>query len=240
MSSVNKKEIEKFSKMATEWWNPNGKFKPLHKFNPIRIRYIKENIVKNFKLKNKIKPLEKINILDIGCGGGLLSEPMQKLGANVTGIDASIKNIKIAKLHAKKNKLNINYLCSSPEKLKTNKKFDVILNMEIVEHVEDVEFFFKSCSKLLKKNGLMFVATINKTFKSYVFAIVGAEYVLRWLPIGTHEWEKFVKPKQLVNVLKNNNFVLDGIDGMYFNIIKDEWNISKDTSVNYIAKFIKN
>ena len=240
MSSVNKKEIEKFSKMATEWWDPKGKFKPLHKFNPIRIKYIKENIINNFKLKNKTKPLEKINILDIGCGGGLLSEPMQRLGANVTGIDASIKNIKIAKLHAKKNKLNINYLCSSPEKLKINKKFDVILNMEIVEHVEDIQFFLKSCSKLLKRNGLMFVATINKTIKSYMFAIVGAEYVLRWLPIGTHEWEKFVKPEDLKNILKNNNLILNKLDGMYFNIIKDEWSISKDTSINYIAKFIKN
>ena len=240
MSSVNKKEIEKFSKMASEWWDPNGKFKPLHKFNPIRIRYIKENIIQNFKLKNNKKPLEKINILDIGCGGGLLSEPMQRLGANVTGIDASIKNIKIAKLHAKKNKLNIKYLCTYPEKLKTKKKFDVILNMEIVEHVEDVKFFLESCSKLLKKNGLMFVATINKTLKSYVFAIVGAEYVLRWLPIGTHEWEKFVKPEDLKNILKNHSLVLNKLDGMNFNIIKDEWNISKDTSVNYIAKFIKN
>ena len=240
MGSVNKKEIEKFSKMASEWWDPKGKFKPLHKFNPVRIKYIKENIINNFKLKNKENPLEKISILDIGCGGGLLSEPMQRLGANVTGIDASIKNIKIAKLHAKKNKLNINYFCTYPEKLKIKKKFDVILNMEIVEHVQDVQFFLKSCSKLLKKNGLMFVATINKTLKSYIFAIVGAEYVLRWLPIGTHEWEKFVKPEDLKNILKNNNLVLNRLDGMHFNIIKDEWNISKDTSVNYIAKFIKN
>ena len=240
MSSINKKEIEKFSKMATEWWDPKGKFKPLHKFNPIRIRYIKENIINNFKLKNKTKPLDKINILDIGCGGGLLSEPMQRLGASVTGIDASIKNIKVAKLHAKKNKLKINYLCSSPEKLKINKKFDVILNMEIVEHVEDVEFFLNSCSKLLKKNGLMFVATINKTLKSYIFAIVGAEYVLKWLPIGTHEWEKFIKPEDLKNILRKNNLVLNSLDGMNFNIIKDEWNISKDISVNYITKFKKN
>jgi 2-polyprenyl-6-hydroxyphenyl methylase / 3-demethylubiquinone-9 3-methyltransferase len=240
MRSVNKKEIEKFSEMAAEWWNPKGKFKPLHKFNPIRIKYIKENIINNFKLKNNSKPLEKINILDIGCGGGLLSEPMKRLGANVTGIDASIKNIKIAKLHAKKNKLNIDYLCSSPEQLKTDKKFDVILNMEIIEHVEDVQFFLKSCSKLLKRNGLMFVATINKTLKSYIFAIVGAEYVLRWLPIGTHEWEKFIKPEDLKNILKDNNLVLEKLDGMHFNIIKDEWNISNDTSVNYIAKFIKN
>ena len=151
MSSINKKEIEKFSKMASEWWNPEGKFKPLHKFNPIRIKYIKKNIINNFKLKNENKPLSGINILDIGCGGGLLSEPMARMGASVTGIDASDKNIKIAKLHSKKNKLNINYLCSSPEKLKAKKKFDVILNMEIIEHVEDVDFFLKSCSKLLKK-----------------------------------------------------------------------------------------
>ena len=239
MSSVNKKEIEKFSKMASEWWDPNGKFKPLHKFNPIRIKYIKENIISDFKLKNKKKPLKNINILDIGCGGGLLSEPMQRLGANVTGIDASIKNIKIAKLHAKKNKLRINYLCSSPEKLKINKKFDVVLNMEIVEHVEDVHFFLKSCSKLLKKNGLMFVATLNKTLKSYVFAIIGAEYILRWLPIGTHEWEKFVTPEDLKSILLKNNLKLDKLDGMNFNIIKDEWSVSTDTSVNYIAKVIK-
>ena len=240
MTSVNKKEIDKFSKMANEWWDPEGKFKPLHKFNPIRIKYIKENIINNFKLKNKFRPLSGINILDIGCGGGLLSEPMSRMGANVTGIDASDKNIKIAKLHSKKNKLKINYLCSSPEKLKIGKKFDVILNMEIIEHVEDVDFFIKSCSKLLKKNGLMFVATINKTLKSYVFAIVGAEYVLRWLPIGTHEWEKFVKPEDLKKILMKYDLSLNKLEGMNFNIIKDEWSISKDLSVNYIAKFIKN
>ena len=239
MSSVNKKEIEKFSKMAAEWWDPSGKFKPLHKFNPIRIKYIKENIIRNFKLKAKKKPLDKIDILDIGSGGGLLSEPMTRLGANVTGIDASNKNINIAKLHAKKNKLKINYLFASPEKLKIKKKFDVILNMEIIEHVEDINFFINSCSKLLKKNGLMFVATLNKTLKSYVFAIIGAEYVLRWLPIGTHDWEKFVRPDDLKKILGKNNLKLEKLDGMNFNIVKDEWSISKDTSVNYIAKFIK-
>ena len=239
MSSVNKKEIQKFSKMADEWWDPSGKFKPLHKFNPIRIQYIKENIIGNFKLKNKKKPLDKINILDIGCGGGLLSEPMTRLGANVTGIDASSKNINIAKHHAKKNNLKINYICSSPEKLKIKKKFDVILNMEIVEHVDDINFFINSCSKLLKKNGLMFVATLNKTLKSYMFAIIGAEYVLRWLPIGTHDWEKFVKPEDLKNILHKNNLKLEKLDGMNFNIIKDEWSISSDTSINYITKSIK-
>ena len=239
MSSVNKKEIEKFSKMAAEWWDPSGKFKPLHKFNPIRIKYIKENIINNFKIKSKQRPLNKINILDIGCGGGLLSEPMTKLGANVTGIDASSKNINIARVHAKKNKLKINYLCTSPEKLKIKKKFDVILNMEIVEHVEDINFFINSCSKLLKKNGLMFVATLNKTLKSYVFAIIGAEYVLRWLPIGTHDWEKFVKPEDLKKILNRNNLKLEKLDGMNFNLIKDEWSVSSDISINYIVKSIK-
>jgi len=239
MSSVNKKEIEKFSKMAAEWWDPSGKFKPLHKFNPIRIKYIKENIVSSFKLNAKQKPLDKINILDIGCGGGLLSEPMTRLGADVTGIDASSKNINIAKLHAKRNKLKINYLCSSPEKLKIKKKFDVILNMEIIEHVEDINFFINSCSKLLKKNGLMFVATLNKTLKSYMFAIIGAEYVLRWLPIGTHDWEKFVRPEDLKKILSKNNLKLEKLDGMNFNIIKDEWSMSSDTSINYIVKSIK-
>ena len=150
-NTINKKEIEKFSKIAEEWWNPQGKFKPLHKFNPIRISYIKNHIIKDLKLKKKIKPLEKVKILDVGCGGGLLSEPMKRLGADVVGIDASEKNIRIAKLHSKRNKLKINYLCSSPEKLKIKKKFDVILNMEIVEHVDDVNFFIKKSSEYLKK-----------------------------------------------------------------------------------------
>ena len=240
MSTVNQKEIEKFSKMADEWWDPNGKFKPLHRFNPIRIKYIKENIINNFKIEANENPLRNIKILDIGCGGGLLSEPMTKLGATVTGIDASSKNIEIAKLHAKKNKLKINYVNCSPEKLPEQEKFDVILNMEIVEHVEDISLFLKSCSQLLKKEGLMFVATINKTLKSYMFAIIGAEYILRWLPIGTHEWEKFVKPDELKNELLNYGLVLEKLDGVKFNPIKNEWFLSKDTSVNYISKFVKN
>ena len=187
----------------------------------------------------KKKPLEKVKILDIGCGGGLLSEPMRRLGAEVVGIDASEKNINVAKLHAKKNNLDIKYLCTSPEKFKINNKFDVILNMEIVEHVEDVNFFLKSCSKLLKKNGIMFVATLNKTFKSYIFAIIGAEYILRWLPIGTHEWEKFIKPEELIKIQKKNNLKLDKLDGMKFNPITDEWKLTQDNSINYITKFVK-
>ena len=200
MSTINYKEIEKFSKLAEEWWNPYGKFKPLHKFNPIRIRYIKQEVINHFNLKNSKRPLGNFSLLDIGCGGGLLSEPMYRLGAKVTGIDASAKNINIAKIHAKNNKLNIRYIKTSPEKLKTENKFDIILNMEIVEHVSDLNFFIKSCQNLLKKNGIMFIATINRTLRSYLFAIVGAEYVLRWLPIGTHDWDLFVKPNELIAI----------------------------------------
>ena len=239
-NTINKKEIEKFSKIAEEWWDPEGKFKPLHKFNPIRISYIKNNIIDTLKLEITKKPLNKVKILDIGCGGGLLSEPMSRLGADVIGIDASEKNIQIAKLHAKKNNLDIKYFCASPENLKTDDKFDVILNMEIIEHVDNVDLFLKSCSNLLKKNGIMFVATLNKTLKSYIFAIIGAEYIMQWLPIGTHSWEKFVKPEDLIKTLKNYNLELNELTGMKFNLIKDEWSLSSDKSVNYIGKFIKN
>ena len=240
MNTINKKEIEKFSNIASEWWNPNGKFKPLHKFNPIRIKYIKENIIKNFRLNHTDQPLKKISILDIGCGGGLLAEPMSRLGAEVVGIDASTKNIDIANFHAKKNKLKISYICASPETLKIRKKFDVILNMEIIEHVDDINFFIKKSSDLLKKNGLMFIATINKTFKSYLFAIIGAEYVLKWLPIGTHDWQKFLTPADLIRVCKKNNLLVEKLDGMNFNLLTNKWSITSDTSINYITKLKKN
>ncbi len=239
-STINKKEIDKFSKIAEDWWNPEGKFKPLHQFNPERIKYIRDNTVKHFKLTNKDKPFKNLNILDIGCGGGLLSEPMSRLGGNVTGIDASEKNIISAKIHAKQNNLNISYFCNSPENFKSNKKFDLVLNMEIVEHVEDVNFFIKKSSELLKKNGLMFVATLNRTLKSYVFAIIGAEYILRWLPIGTHEWNKFLTPEELTNFGQKNSLVVKKIDGMVFNPLTNRWNVSQDCAVNYIIKFKKN
>ncbi|MBK68914.1 MAG: bifunctional 3-demethylubiquinol 3-O-methyltransferase/2-polyprenyl-6-hydroxyphenol methylase [Legionellales bacterium] len=239
MNTINKKEIEKFSKIAEEWWNPNGKFKPLHKFNPIRIKYIKENIVADLKIKNKQKPFNDLSILDIGCGGGLLSEPMARLGAKVVGIDASEQNIKVAKHHLKKSKLNIKYLNTSPEKFKTNRKFDLILNMEIVEHVDDINLFIEQSSKFLKKSGFMFIATLNQTLKSYIFAIIGAEYILKWLPIGTHDWNKFVKPEILNAICKKNSLILKKIDGMKFNPVLNQWNVSLDKSVNYISKFKK-
>ena len=238
-NTINKQEIEKFSKIADEWWNPQGKYRPLHKFNPARIQYIKENIIEHFKVSNKSSPCKNLDILDIGCGGGLLCEPLSRLGANVTGIDASKKNINVAKIHSKKNKLKINYICSSPENLILKKKFDVVLNMEVVEHVDDVNFFIKKSSEFLKEGGLMFVATLNKTLKSYIFGIIGAEYILRWLPIGTHDWDKFIEPSKLIKILENNSLKKKKIDGMKFNPISDEWKISEDKSVNYIAIFEK-
>ena len=238
--TINKKEIDKFSKLADEWWDPEGTFKPLHNFNPVRLKYIKDTITKKFGNKSEKLPLKDIKILDIGCGGGLLSEPLSRLGATVTGIDASDRNIKIAKMHLKKSKLDINYYCSSPESFEAKEKFDVVLNMEIVEHVDNVDFFLLKSSELLKKNGLMFIATLNKTLKSYVFAIIGAEYILKWLPIGTHDWNKFLKPQDLINICKNNSLNLNNLIGVKFDIFKNEWIVSEDSSVNYLAQFYKN
>ena len=239
-TTINKEEIQKFSKLADEWWDVKGKFKPLHMFNPIRIEYITNKIRQHFKINNNsTNLLTGLNILDIGCGGGLISEPMARLGGKVTGIDASEKNIKIAQMHSKKNKLEINYLNKSPEQLKNTKKFDVILNLEIVEHVDNVNLYIKSCYNLLNKNGIMFTATLNRSFVSYIKAIIGAEYVLRWLPIGTHDWNKFLKPEELEKILHNENFSTLDIKGLEFNPILNKWKKSDNLSVNYIVSSLK-
>ncbi len=241
MTTINKEEIQKFSKLADEWWDVNGKFKPLHMFNPIRIEYITQEIKKYYKIKkDKTNFLEGLNILDIGCGGGLISEPMARLGGEVTGIDASKKNINVAKLHSKESRLQINYLNTSPEKLDNHRKYDVILNLEIVEHVEDVSLYIRSCHELLKRNGLMFTATLNRSLTSYVKAIIGAEYVLRWLPIGTHDWNKFIKPEELETLLSQENFSTLDIKGLKFNPFLKKWKKSNDLSVNYIISSSKN
>ena len=241
MTTIDKIEIEKFSKLAKDWWNPNGKFKPLHLFNPTRIKFIKEKLISHFKLEPNIeKPLKKLKILDIGCGGGLLCEPLSRLGANMTGIDASRNNIEVAKLHSEEMNLDIKYIQSSPENLNFKNEFDVILNMEVVEHVSNINLFIKNCSTLVKKNGIMFVATINKNLRSYIFAILGAEYILRWLPIGTHDWNKFLTPQKLDVIASENNFSPDEIIGVKFNLLSKKWFISNDSSVNYISTFLKN
>ena len=241
MNTVDKIEIEKFSKSANDWWNPNGKFKPLHLFNPVRIEFIKKKLISYFGLDPDAgEPLKKMNILDIGCGGGLLCEPLKRLGATVTGIDASKNNIKIAKLHAKEMNLDISYIHCSPENLKLKNKFDVILNMEVVEHVINVDLFIRNCSNLIEKKGIMFVATINKNLKSYLYAILGAEYILRWLPIGTHNWEKFLTPEKLETIATKSNFATHELVGMKFNLFSKKWYKSADASVNYISVFSKN
>jgi 2-polyprenyl-6-hydroxyphenyl methylase / 3-demethylubiquinone-9 3-methyltransferase len=241
MSTINKDEINKFSKIAEEWWDINGKFKPLHLFNPIRIEHILDNASNHFKIdRDKKLPLKSLKILDIGCGGGLISEPMSRLGAVVTGIDASDKNIKVAKLHAKKNNLKINYLNTVPEDLDQINKFDIILNLEVVEHVENLDLYLSSCFKLIKKKGIMFTATINRTLTSYIKAIVGAEYILRWLPIGTHDWNKFVKPEELEKKLTDLKFSITDLTGLNYNPVFQEWKRSNDLSVNYIITAKKN
>ena len=241
MGTIDKIEIEKFSKLARDWWNPEGKFRPLHLFNPVRIKFIKEKLIYHFKIdSNSKKPLEKLKILDIGSGGGLLCEPLNRLGAKMTGIDASNNNIEVAKLHAKEMGLNIEYIHSPPENINLINEFDVVLNMEVVEHVADVDFFIEKCSKLVKKNGIIFISTINKNLKSYAFAILGAEYILRWLPAGTHDWNKFLTPQDLENIANKNKLVSDETVGIKYNIFTNKWYKSADTSVNYISTFFKN
>ena len=234
-TTINKEEIQKFSKLADEWWEVNGKFKPLHMFNPIRIEYIREKIKQHFKIKDsKSNFLNRLNILDIGCGGGLISEPMARLGGSITGIDASEKNIKVAKIHSQKSGLKINYLNKSPEELENKDKFDIILNLEIVEHVDNVGLYIESCYNLLKKDGLMFTATLNRSFMSYLKAIIGAEYIMRWLPIGTHDWNKFLKPEELEKKLQDKKFSMVEIKGLEFNPLLNKWRKSNNLSVNYI------
>ena len=240
MTTVDKIEIEKFSKLAKQSWDPHGKFKPLHLFNPARIKFIKEKLISNFKLdSNSEKPLNKLKIIDIGCGAGLLCEPLNRLGAKITGIDASKENIEVARIHSKEMNLNIDYIHCSPEKLNFKNEFDVLLSMEVIEHTKNVNLFIQSCSKLIKRNGIMFIATINKNLKSYIFAIIGAEYILRWLPISTHDWDKFITPQDLEMIASKNNFVADETIGMKYNLFSNKWSKSTDASVNYISTFLK-
>ena len=240
-STIDPKEVEKFSAMADEWWSETGKFKPLHKFNPIRISYIREKIVEYFSLdKKSIAPFSELKILDVGCGGGLISEPFAKMKANVTGIDASEKNIEIAKIHAKKSNLEINYIAISAEELleKNEDKFDVVFALEIIEHVSNPEAFIKSCSELLKPNGFLFVATINRNIKSYLLAKVAVEYILRWIPAGTHDWKKFFKPSEINFHANKYNLELQEEMGFSYNILNDEWKKNlTDLDVNYMMVF---
>lgn len=235
-TTIDQADVDRFSAIAAEWWSPTGKFKPLHKFNPVRLQYIKEQVCEHFGRDMKDpKALKGLRFLDIGCGGGLLCEPMARMGATIMGADASEVNIEVAKIHAKQSGLKIDYRATTAEALETKgEKFDVILNMEVVEHVADVNLFMTSCAKMVKPKGLMFVATINRTQKAKALAIFMAENVLRWLPKGTHEYEKLVKPEEIsAPIVKQGLEVIDQT-GVFYNPLTDKWNKSRDMDVNYM------
>lgn len=240
-TTINPDEIGKFHKMAEEWWDPNGKFKPLHKFNPVRLAYIREKAVAHFGHEpNGLRPFEGLRILDIGCGGGLLCEPMARLGATVVGADAGEKNIAVAKIHAEQSGLDIDYRATTAEALASSgEKFDIVLNMEVVEHVADVPLYLESCADLVKPGGLMFLATINRTARAFALAIVGAEYVLGWLPKGTHQYEKFLTPAEITSITSRHGLEKVDETGVSFNPLRNEWSKSRDMAVNYMLLFAK-
>ncbi|MEN0001548.1 MAG: bifunctional 2-polyprenyl-6-hydroxyphenol methylase/3-demethylubiquinol 3-O-methyltransferase UbiG [Pseudomonadota bacterium] len=236
-TTIDDAEVERFSKLAAEWWNPVGKFKPLHKFNPVRLHYIRETVFAHFGLgEKKEKPFEGLRLLDIGCGGGLLSEPMARLGADVVGADASETNIEVAKIHMAQSGLDIDYRATTSEALQAEgEQFDIILNMEVVEHVADVDLFIQSCAAMVKPGGLMFIATINRTPKARFLALFMAETVLRWLPKGTHQYEKLVKPSELDAALADTGMSVFKRSGVFYNVVADEWRLSQDMDVNYMV-----
>jgi 2-polyprenyl-6-hydroxyphenyl methylase/3-demethylubiquinone-9 3-methyltransferase len=235
-TTIDAGEVERFSAMAAEWWDPNGKFRPLHKFNPVRLAYIRDQVATRFgRDPRAAKPFEGLRFLDIGCGGGLLCEPMSRLGATVVGADASETNIEVAKLHAAEVGVNVDYRATTAEALaEAGEQFDVVLNMEVVEHVADVDFFIGTCAQMVKPGGIMFVATINRTLKALGLAIVGAEYVLRWLPRGTHQFGKLVRPEELERPLTAAGMIVTDRTGVSYNPLADRWGRTKDMDVNYM------
>ena len=237
-TTVNPEEVARFTAMADAWWDPNGKFRPLHQLNPARIQFIKDNVCRHFSLDaNADLPFKGLDVLDVGCGGGLLSEPMARLGANMTSIDAGEKNVEIAKIHAAQSGLDIDYRNTLPEDLaREGKRFDVVLNMEVIEHVADPELFMDASSSVLKENGCMVLSTMNRNIKSLLLGKVAAEYLLRWLPVGTHDWKKFMKPSELARLVRPHGLEFTDLQGMVYNPFKDVWSLSKtDLDVNYLA-----
>jgi 2-polyprenyl-6-hydroxyphenyl methylase/3-demethylubiquinone-9 3-methyltransferase len=235
-STIDQSEVDRFSAMAAEWWSPTGKFKPLHKFNPVRLAYIRDRVAENFGRDPKAaRPLAGLRALDIGCGGGLLSEPVARMGADVVGADPSEKNIGIASTHAKASGVAVDYRAVTAEQLaEAGETFDIVLNMEVVEHVADVEFFLTTCARMVRPGGLMFVATINRTMKAAALAIFAAENVLRWLPRGTHQFEKLVRPEEIETPLVAEGMEIVTRTGVFFNPLLNQWNLSKDMDVNYM------
>jgi len=237
-TTMNPEEVARFTAMADAWWDPTGKFRPLHQLNPARIQFIKDNVCLHFGLDaNADLPFKGLDVLDVGCGGGLLSEPMARLGANMTSIDAGEKNVEIAKIHAAQSDLNIDYRNVLPENLAAEgKRFDVVLNMEVIEHVADPELFMAASSSVLKENGCMVLSTMIRNIKSLLLGKVAAEYLLRWLPVGTHDWKKFMKPSELARLVRPYGLEFTDLQGMVYNPFRDTWSLSKtDLDVNYLA-----
>jgi 2-polyprenyl-6-hydroxyphenyl methylase / 3-demethylubiquinone-9 3-methyltransferase len=236
-TTVNDAEIAKFTSMAEEWWDPKGKFKPLHKFNPVRLGYIRDALVRHFgRDPSSIRPFGGLTILDVGCGGGLLCEPLTRLGATVTGIDAAERNIAIARIHAGQSGLDIDYRATTSEALAAaGEKFDVVLNMEVVEHVDNVPLYMKSCADLVAPGGLMFTATLNRTARALALAVIGAEYVLRWLPRGTHDWNKFLTPEEISAEIRRNGLSVTDQTGVVYHPLADDWRLSSDMGINYMV-----
>lgn len=240
--NVDPNEIEKFSLIASEWWNPHGKFKPLHRLSQIRLAYILDQTSNQFSRGNQnSQSLRNLDIVDIGCGGGLICEPLARLGANVTGIDPAEENIAVARKHCADQELEISYQTSTVQELAdSGMKFDVAVCLEVLEHVPDIESFLLECNSLLNQNGIMIMSTINRTLKSYALAIVGAEYILRWLPAGTHDWNRFIKPDELRDALAKGNLDLRNVSGLIYNPVIDTWKLSDDMDVNYFATAVPN
>jgi 2-polyprenyl-6-hydroxyphenyl methylase/3-demethylubiquinone-9 3-methyltransferase len=235
-TTVDEAEVERFSALAAEWWDPRGKMAPQHKFNPVRLGYVRDQAAKRFERDpKKLDSLKGLRILDIGCGGGILSEPLARLGASVVGADPSETNIEAAKLHAVQSELKIDYRCTTAEALADKgETFDLVLAMEVVEHVADVTLFVGRCAEMVRPGGLMIAATINRTLKSFALAIVGAEYILRWLPVGSHRWDKFVTPNELEIAMEQGGLQVIAEQGVIYNLFADRWQLSDDTDVNYM------
>ena len=237
LSTVDQGEIDKFSAMADEWWDPDGKFKPLHQLNETRLKFIRQRSCRHFgRDDDRLDPFDGLSVLDVGCGGGLISEPMARLGGAVTGLDAAPANIEVARLHAAASGLAIDYRCATAEEeAEAGRQYDLVLALEIIEHVADVGTFLSSLGQVVRPGGALFLSTLNRTTKAFLLAIVGAEYLLRWLPRGTHDWQRFVKPSELTRPLRQNGLKVDALSGLVYNPLADRWHLDeRDLDVNYI------
>lgn len=235
-TTVDPEDVARFSAMADEWWDPDGKFAPLHRFNPVRLAWLRGKFCERFgRDPQAMRPFEGLRLLDVGCGGGLISEPFARMGADVTGIDASERNVGTARAHAERTGVPVRYLATTAEDLRASgETFDAVLSLEVVEHVADVELFLASCCGMVRDGGAMALATLNRTPKAFLMGIVGAEYVLRWLPRGTHRWSQFVRPSELARALRANGIEVADMTGLSYDVLTGDWRLAPDVSVNYM------